>query len=51
MALHLAPWLSGQPFRFRHLAGVLRHLAEDESWWRATPADVVEWCKQDRAQQ
>jgi allantoinase len=45
LGLHLHPWLSGQAFRAGAVEQLLAELANDDSLWLATPADVVAHCR------
>ena len=48
IALNLRPWLSGQPFRVRYLNEALGYILGHEGVWRATGAEVVDWCRANR---
>lgn len=40
--LNLHPWVSGQPFRIRHIEAALTHIAGREDVWLATCAEIVD---------
>ena len=43
MVLNLRPWLSGQPFRVRYLAGALEYIMGHQGVWAATGSEVIDW--------
>jgi peptidoglycan/xylan/chitin deacetylase (PgdA/CDA1 family) len=45
LALHLRPWLIGQPFRIGVLEEALGHIVGRGGVWTATGTQVVEWCR------
>jgi allantoinase len=42
LVLHLAPYLIGQPFRFKHLDAAMRAVAEGPVW-KARGGEIVDW--------
>lgn len=46
LALHLHPWLSGQPFRASAVYQALRHIHASGTAWITTPHEIVNWCRQ-----
>jgi hypothetical protein len=49
LALHLHPWLSGQPFRATAVEHALAALSAHSGVWMATPLEIVDWCRRERA--
>jgi allantoinase len=45
LTLHLQPWLSGQAFRAASLERALGHLRDAEGVWFASPAQIVDHCR------
>lgn len=45
LSLHLQPWVSGQAFRASALESALRHIKDAEGVWFASPAQVVDHCR------
>ena len=45
MVLHLHPWITGQPWRIRHLDEVLGHICAHAGVWKATGAEIIDWFK------
>lgn len=43
MVLNLRPWLSGQPFRVRYLAGALEYIMGHPDVWAATGSEIIDW--------
>ncbi len=43
MVLNLRPWLSGQPFRVRYLAGALEYITGHQGVWAATGSEITDW--------
>jgi hypothetical protein len=43
MALHLHPWLIGQPFRIGYLDDALAHMVRRQGVWTASGAEIVDW--------
>src|SRR5262249_10768960 len=43
MALHVHPWIMGQPWRIRHLDDVLSHICAHAGVWTATGSEIVNW--------
>jgi len=43
LALHVHPWLIGQPFRIGTFEGILRRLAQSRDIWLATGREIVDW--------
>ena len=43
MVLNLRPWLSGQPFRVRYLAGALEYMMGHPDVWAATGSEIIDW--------
>src|SRR5260370_1388109 len=45
MVLHLHPWITGQPWRIRHLDEVLGHICARQGVWKATGRDIIDCFK------
>jgi F420-0:gamma-glutamyl ligase len=43
LALHLHPWLMGQPFRIGCLDQALGHIMRYQGVWAATGAEIIDW--------
>ena len=43
LALHLHPWLIGQPYRIKYLDDALGYMMQRQGVWAATGAEIVEW--------
>ena len=43
LALHLHPWLIGQPFRIKYLDRALGYMVEHQEVWRASGWDIINW--------
>ncbi|MDR6661601.1 polysaccharide deacetylase family protein [Tardiphaga sp. 1201_B9_N1_1] len=39
--LHIHPWISAQPARFRHLSEIVEHIASHTEIWHATTGEIV----------
>ena len=43
LALHLHPWLIGQPFRIGYLDDALGHMVRRQGVWAASGGEIVDW--------
>ena len=43
LALHLHPWLIGQPFRIRYLDDALGHMVRRQGVWAASGSEIIDW--------
>jgi allantoinase len=43
--LHIHPWISAQPARFRHLEKIIEHITGLTEIWNATTGEIVSACK------
>jgi allantoinase len=43
MCLALHPYITGHPFRARHLERALAHIGQHEGVWRATGGQILDW--------
>lgn len=50
LALHLHPWISGQPFRLAAVEGALEHICTAGGAWITTPGEIIDWCRSCAAQ-
>jgi peptidoglycan/xylan/chitin deacetylase (PgdA/CDA1 family) len=48
LALHLHPWLIGQPFRIGTLDAALGHIMQRPGVWAATGAEIIDWYRRQR---
>ena len=43
MVLNFRPWLMGQPFRVRYLAGAVEYMMGHQGVWAATGSEIIDW--------
>jgi allantoinase len=48
LALHLHPWLMGQPFRIGYLDAALGHIRRHQDVWAATGSEIIDWYRRNR---
>lgn len=46
LALHLHPWLTGQPFRINYLQEALGYITRRQGVWTATGSEIIDWYQQ-----